>query len=148
MKTILTILILLIFNCLNAQPCRVEIKNYHSKLNTTSRNIYMIVDDMPDFLNCSQVILMKFSNIDFSSLKCCPIYVWFAFVIENDSRITNILICPEFMFCENEIDLANDTKSVVLQFTKIISEIKTSPGKLNKQPVAFAYISKVYYECR
>jgi len=132
---------------LNAQECREIIRDYFQNLDTTERKVYRIVDEAPSIVENNQPILSTWANIDFSKLTCCPNYVWYAFVIEKDGTTTNIHVCPTFFNCENDTNLIYNTINIIEQYTKIITEIKATPGKMDQQPVAVAYISRVHYEC-
>jgi len=148
LKIITTLLVIWFPTLINAQECKGFLNNYYNSLDTTERKVYLIVDEMPSFFDDNQNILKVFSDcIDFKEIKCCTNFIWYAFVIENNGAITNIQVCPTFWDCENEIDIEISKKSVIERYTKVISEIKTTSGKLNNNPVAIAHISRVHYEC-
>jgi len=73
---------------IKAQECKDLIKSYYNSLDTTERKVYLIVDEMPSYFDSNQNILSVFSDcIDFKEIKCCPNYIWYAFVIENNGTI-------------------------------------------------------------
>jgi hypothetical protein len=98
---------------------------------------------MPELFND----ITNFDKINLSELSCCPIYVWYAFVIEIDGTLSNIIICPQFLSCDSlEIEEEN-TKIIKAQFNKLFKDIRTNPGKIDGKPVAIAFFSRIHYEC-
>jgi hypothetical protein len=147
MRSILTILIALIFcDCSYCQvDCKTILKNYSNTIDTSKRPVYRVVDKMPDIMTDSKLLEYFAKRIDLvDSSKCFPIYISYGFVVEADSSISNIMICPTLMFCdENEkIDLVE--QKYIKQLSGEIQNIKTSAGSLNGKNVAVFTIGSIH----
>jgi hypothetical protein len=141
---VFAILILFTVNLsLKGQVCKDSISNYFSIIDTTERKVVLFAEEMPDLFNDISI----FDKINLSELSCCPIYIWYAFVIEIDGTLSHIIICPQFLNCDSlEIEEEN---AVILkaQFHRLFNDIRTNPGKIDGKPVAIAFISRIHYEC-
>jgi hypothetical protein len=147
MKTLLTSILLLWIESIQGQSCMDSIKNYPSHIDTVVRKVVIFADEMPSILMDNTLFDLINKEIELNDLQCCPIYVWFKFVAEIDSSLTNILVCPQFAACDSTDLIERETKILVNRFTKLFSGIKTSPGKLNGRPIAVAHHSRIHYEC-
>jgi hypothetical protein len=147
MKLILTIIFISLIYSLQGQDCRDSFRQYFSLIDTTSRKVVLFADKMPDLFDGNTLSLKVSNEIKSNELSCCPIYVWYAFVVEIDGTLSNIKICPQFMSCDSISIIEKDTKNLTDQFNKLFREIKTTPGKINNRPIAVAFISKIHYEC-
>jgi len=147
MRTFAILLLLTISLTLQGQGCKDSISNYLSIIDTTERKVVLIAEEMPDLFD-NNTFLTKIGNeIKLSELSCCPIYVWYAFVIETDGTLSNILICPECYSCDSLDIEEKDSKILKAQFNKLFKDIRTNPGKIHGKPVAIAIISRIHYEC-
>lgn len=146
-KQILILILILTLKSLQAQECEDLIMNYFSQIDTTERKVVLIAEEMPSIFKDNSLFNKLSKEIKSYDLSCCPIYVWYAFIVETDGTLSNIMICPQFMYCDSPDIIDENTKILTDQFNEVFSKIKTKPGKINNKPVAVANISKIHYEC-
>lgn len=149
MKKILIVLIGLVLNdyCYCQVDCITILKNYPNTIDTTSRPVYRLVDNMPEILTDSNLSLFFAERIHIiNGSKCFPIYVSYGFVVEADSSISNIMICPTLMFCDDNVKIDILENEYIKQLTDEVQKIKTSAGSLNGKKVAVYAIGRMHFD--
>jgi hypothetical protein len=96
-----------------------------------------MVDSMPEVIKNGNILSIMRDNILEIKSSCCPIYIWHGFVIEADSTLTNIMVCPQLEFCNETVDLVKENQ--LFQ-----SELLTN---LKKQKVAVMSYDRIHFEC-
>ncbi|WP_439182647.1 hypothetical protein [Carboxylicivirga taeanensis] len=143
----LTILLLLSIGLsIHGQTCKDSLRNYLATIDTTERKVVFIAEEMPDIFSSSEFFMKKNKEIRLDELSCCPIYVWFAFVVETSGTLSNIVVCPQFIACDS-LSIESNSKILKAQFIRLFENIHTNPGKIDGKPVAIAHTSRVHYEC-
>jgi len=148
MRAIVTILTILIFELANGQDCRFDFKDYHQNIDTTKRPVYFTVDSMPDLMSTGKLLRFMTEKIHSIDNNCCPIYVWYGFVIEPDSTLSNIATCPQFYFCNDSIDLVLETEYFNKKLKDKLMNCKVKPGLQNGKRVAVSTVGRIHFECR
>ncbi len=128
------------------QTCKDSLKNYLSTIDTTERKVVFIAEEMPDLFDSSEFFMKVNKEIKLDELSCCPIYVWYGFVVETSGTLSNVVVCPQFKSCDS-LSIERNSKILKAQFIKLFNNIHTSPGKINGKPVAIAHASRIHYEC-
>jgi len=134
-------------NYASGQDCLKSIEDYYFSIDTTYRPVFKFVEKMPEIL--SGEFFMKMTNQSqlFDSLQCCPIRVRIGLVVEPDSTLTNIQVCTEMMFCDENI-IDKESKKFNQRIVKLFSNMKSAPGELNGKKVAVTCIIPIHFECR
>jgi len=132
---------------LQGQVCKDSIGDYLSIIDTTERKVVLFAEEMPDLFDNNKFFNKISNEIKLSELSCCPIYVFYAFVIEIDGTLSNIIICPQFFSCDSLEIKEESSKILKAQFNKLFKDIRTNPGKIDGKLVAVAIISRIHYEC-
>jgi hypothetical protein len=132
---------------LHGQVCKDSISNYLSIIDTTQRKVVLFAEEMPDLFDNDTFFNKLSKEIKLNELSCCPIYVWYAFIVEIDGTLSNMIICPQFISCDSQNIEEENSKILKNQFNRLFKEIRTNPAKIDGKPVAIAYISKIHYEC-
>jgi hypothetical protein len=147
MKAIVTILAILIFELANGQDCRFKFDDYWSKIDTTLRPVYIMVDSMPEVIKNGNILSFMRDNILEIKSSCCPIYIWYGFVIEADSTLTNIMVCPQLEFCNDTVDLVKENQLFQSELLTNLKKQKVAPGFLKKEKVAVMSYGRIHFEC-
>jgi hypothetical protein len=147
MKTLLSLILLLLIESIQAQDCKDSIKNYSSYIDLTKRNVVLFADERPGIFKDNSLPDLINREINLDDIKCCPMYIWFAFIVETDSTLSNIVVCPQFAFCDSTELISREGILLKDRFRKLFSGIKTAPGLLNGHPIAVEHYSKIHYEC-
>jgi hypothetical protein len=147
MKRFLIVLIGLAFydHCYCQVDCNTFLKNYPNTIDTSKRPVYRLVDNMPEILTNSKLLEFFATKIHLiDSSKCFPIYISYGFVVEADSSISNIMICPTLMFCDDyeKVDLVE--QKYIKLLTDEIQKIKTNVGFLNGKSVAVFTLGRIH----
>jgi len=150
MKKISIIIFLSAFSYLNVvgQECKENIINYFDSLDTTKREVYLVVDKRPEILENNELGRLIMQSEVFNGLNCCPFKVYIGLVIEPDSSISNIQICTKMMFCSEETDIESETVKFNDRLEKFIKNIKSSPGLKNGEKVAVSVIIPIHLDCQ
>lgn len=147
MRSLIIYILLVVGFSLQGQTCKDSLRNYISNIDTTTRKVFLIAEEMPDLFTDVSFFKQISNNVDLSELSCCPIYVWYAFVVETDGTLSNIKVCPQFISCDSKDIEEKDAENLKKQWTTIFKDIQTNPGKIDGKPVAIAHSSRIHYEC-
>lgn len=128
------------------QECKDKITNYYESLDTTVRPVYLVVDQMPELFESTYFMKLLYDNEILKGLNCCPVKVWFSFVVEQDGSITNIEICPRMVDCDERLQ-QKETIIFKERLENLLKQTKTTSGILNGEKVAVACISNIHFEC-
>ena len=85
--------------------------DYFSSIDTSNRPVYLCVDSMPELTKMNNFLFFIRENLTNVDNDCCPFYIWIGLVIEPDSTISNIFVCPE-LDCGN-IDSINYVRILI-----------------------------------
>jgi len=145
--TILILLLLLFIGfSIHGQTCKDSLRNYLATIDTTERKVVFIAEEMPDLFDSNTFFKKVSKEIKLDELSCCPMYVWFAFVVETSGTLSNIVVCPQFISCDS-LSIESNSKILKAQFFRLFEDIHTNPGKIDGKPVAIAHTSRIHYEC-
>jgi len=147
MRTIVTILTLLIFGFANGQDCKFKFDDYCSDMDTTLRPVYIVVDSMPELSKNGNILKFMRENVMDIKSSCCPIYVWYGFIIEPDSSLTNIKVCPQLEFCADSVEYETEVKAFTDRLITNLENKKVVPGHHNKEKVAVVMYGRIHFEC-
>lgn len=146
-KVILIILVFVFADNINGQNCFKNFEDYYSSIDTTDRPVFRFVEKEPEIFNGEVVLETILQSQLFKNLQCCPIRVLIGFVVEPDSTLTNIHVCPRMLFCEEDI-INKESKTFIQSLTELLGNIKSAPGILNEEKVAVAFLIPIHFECR
>lgn len=139
--------VILSSNCFCQLDCKMTLKDYKNTIDTSQRPVYLFVDSMPNILssnNIANFFTDKIQVID--SSKCFPLYIYYGFVVEKDSSISNVFICPQLDFCEDYDNLEIEQQKMIDCLTKELLKVKTKPGQLNKEKVAVYTVGRIHFD--
>lgn len=143
------VLMLLSFNisCFSQNNCLTSSIEYHNTIDTTKRIVYLFVETMPE-LTESNTIMKFFRNnlIINDSSSCFPLYIYYGFVIEKDSTISNVMICPELYFCNETTSMEKIKKELIEWLTTKLLQQKSSVGILNGEKVAVYTYGRIHLD--
>jgi hypothetical protein len=138
-KIIIVMFGLFFYNHCHCQiDCKNVFKNYPNTIDQSKRPVYQIIENMPDIMTDSKLSKFFFEKVPLieNSSKCFPVEIYYGFVVEADGSITNIMICPKFMFCDENGNIDLIKQKFSNQLTAEIMKIKTNAGLLNGKKVA------------
>lgn len=133
-----------LFHLVNGQVCK-EIANYYESIDTTNRPVYLVVEKMPEILESTNLMKLFQDSEILKGLECRPIKVWFAFIIETDSSLTNIEVCANMLECNDSL-LQSETAILNERVKSLLKNTKSNSGILNGEKVAVACTSYIRYE--
>jgi hypothetical protein len=134
-------------NCFSQENCENLLEIYRNTIDTTNRSVYAIVETMPDMTETNNVMNFFRQNIKFSEgTGCFPIYIYYGFVVERDSSITNVMICPQFVFCNDSVGEQVERQKIIDLFTNELLNKKSSVGLLQGKKVAVYTQGRIHFD--
>ncbi|SDD20730.1 hypothetical protein [Williamwhitmania taraxaci] len=149
MRSVLIVLIGLFFceYCYCQIDCKIVLKNYPNTIDTSKRPVYLFVENMPDIVTGSKLMDFFAKKVHLvESSKCFPIYIFYGFVVEADCSISNVMICPTLMFCDDNEKIDLIEQKYIKQLTSEVIKIKTDAGLLNGKKVAVYTFGRIHFD--
>lgn len=141
------ILLCLSLTCFSQNDCITEFKEYKNTIDTTKRPVYSFVETMPELAETNNIMEFFRRNINVAdSSSCFPIYVYYGFVVEKDSTISNVMICPELRFCNDTLGQEILRQKLIVNLTTQLLKQKSSVGILNGEKVAVYSQGRIHFD--
>lgn len=140
-------LLCLCLSCFSQNECIGTLKGYKNTIDTTKRAVYSFVEIMPELTETANLMEFFRNNIRVAdSSNCFPIYIYYGFVIEKDSTVSNVMICPELRFC-NDTSTQKINKQVLIEnLTLKLLKQKSSVGIRNGKKVAVYTQGRIHFD--
>lgn len=146
MRLIIIIILISFFQNQFAQECRDSISKYFSIIDTAKRDVAIFVDEEPEILKNSLLSDLISNEISNCAPKYCIDRIRIAFIVETDSTLSNIIVCPK-SDKSNIPDIDIEENRIKHCLVNLFQNIKTSPAKKNGIPIARFYFSIIIFEC-
>src|SRR5690554_1855211 len=126
------ILLYLNFTCFCQNECVANLKEYKNTIDTTKRTVYSFVETMPELTEIDNIMEFFHENMNIAdSSSCFPLYIYYGFVVEIDSSISNVMICPELRFYDDTLAQEIFKQKLIEKLTTELLKQKSSVGILN-----------------
>lgn len=141
------ILLYLNFTCFCQNECVANLKEYKNTIDTTKRTVYSFVETMPELTEIDNIMEFFHENMNIAdSSSCFPLYIYYGFVVEIDSSISNVMICPELRFCDDTLAQEIFKQKLIEKLTTELLKQKSSVGILNGKKVAVFTIGRMHLD--
>ncbi len=146
-KILIALFGLFILNCCYCQvECKNVVENYPNTIDISKRPVYLVVDSMPDIITGPKLFEFFGEKVPLilDSSKCFPVQIYYGFVVEADGTITNAIICPKFMYCDENENIDLIKQKFINQLTAEIMKLKTNAGLLKGKKVAVCTYGRLH----